>query len=198
MILDNLLYMYTEPFDIVVDPFAGGGSTVDVCKKRLRRYWVSDRLPIVERLDIRQADITEGSPPLHKRWSEVSLLYLDPPYWKQAEQKYSKDPEDLANMPLEDFYSALTDFVLACSEKMHPGARIAMLMQPTQWKAEDKKVIDHNIEFIKRVHGDKIRYRRRIDCPYESQQNNAQQVEWAKENKDVLEISRELIIWEVT
>ncbi len=36
--VDNLLYLYTNPFDIVVDPFAGGGSTIDVCKKRFRRY----------------------------------------------------------------------------------------------------------------------------------------------------------------
>ena len=28
-ILDNLLYLYTQPFDIVVDPFAGGGATID-------------------------------------------------------------------------------------------------------------------------------------------------------------------------
>lgn len=47
--MDNLLYLYTEPFDVVVDPFAGGGSTIDVCRKRFRRYWVSDRKPIVER-----------------------------------------------------------------------------------------------------------------------------------------------------
>jgi hypothetical protein len=47
--VDNLLYLYTQPFDVVVDPFAGGGSTIDVCKKRYRRYWVSDRQPIVER-----------------------------------------------------------------------------------------------------------------------------------------------------
>ncbi len=25
--VDNLLYLYTQPFDVVVDPFAGGGST---------------------------------------------------------------------------------------------------------------------------------------------------------------------------
>ena len=35
--LDNLLYLYTSPFDIVIDPFAGGGSTIDICKKRFRR-----------------------------------------------------------------------------------------------------------------------------------------------------------------
>lgn len=27
--VDNLLYLYTKPFDIVIDPFAGGGSTID-------------------------------------------------------------------------------------------------------------------------------------------------------------------------
>ncbi len=47
-IVDNLLYLYTEPFDIVVDPFAGGGSTIDVCKKRLRRYYASDRSPTMK------------------------------------------------------------------------------------------------------------------------------------------------------
>ena len=42
-IVDNLLYLYTKPFDIVVDPFAGSGTTRDICRKRYRRYWVSDR-----------------------------------------------------------------------------------------------------------------------------------------------------------
>lgn len=33
-ILDNLLYLYTKPFDVVIDPFAGGGSTVPSCHLR--------------------------------------------------------------------------------------------------------------------------------------------------------------------
>ncbi len=61
-IVDNLLYMYTKPFDVVVDPFAGGGSTIEVCKKRLRRYWVSDRKPIVEReTDVDQSNESVGT-----------------------------------------------------------------------------------------------------------------------------------------
>lgn len=196
--LDNLLYMYTNPFDIVVDPFGGGGSTIDVCKKRLRRYWVSDRLPIVERNDIREADILDGPPSLHKRWSDVALLYLDPPYWKQAEGKYSEDSQDLANMRLEEFYEVLTLFTLDCSKKMTVGAHIALLMQPTQWKAENKEAIDHVFDLMAKISAtDNLKYKMRISCPYESQQCNAQQVQWAKENKQVLVINRELIIWEV-
>lgn len=67
--VDNLLYLYTSPFDIVVDPFGGGGSTIDICRKRFRRHWVSDRKPVVERAeDIRKWDLTDGTPPL-PRWS---------------------------------------------------------------------------------------------------------------------------------
>ncbi|MDP1562065.1 MAG: DNA methyltransferase [Pirellulaceae bacterium] len=82
--VDNLLYLYTAPFDVVIDPFAGGGSTIDICKKRLRRYFVSDRKPIVEReKEIRQHDLKDGplKPP---QWKDVKLVYLDPPYWIQA------------------------------------------------------------------------------------------------------------------
>ena len=36
-VLDNLLYYYTQPFDVVFDPFAGGGMALDVCAARTPR-----------------------------------------------------------------------------------------------------------------------------------------------------------------
>jgi len=80
-ILDNLLYYYTKPFDVVFDPFGGGGMTIDVCKKRLRRYFVSDLNPIEARKhEIRQHDITGGLPNM----PVPNLVFLDPPYWKSG------------------------------------------------------------------------------------------------------------------
>lgn len=67
-IIDQLLYLYTEPFDIVVDPTDQAGETIDVCKRRLRRYYASDTRPVVERPDVRTLDIGDGPLPLHKRW----------------------------------------------------------------------------------------------------------------------------------
>lgn len=132
-ILDNLLYLYTDIYDIVVDPFAGGGSTIDVCKKRLRRYYVSDRKPIVEReKEIRNHDITQGLPPV-PRWQDVKLVYLDPPYWKQAEGQYSSDPTDLANMDIEKFHKSLIDLINGFAKKLKEGSIIALLIQPTQF-----------------------------------------------------------------
>ena len=56
--MENLLYYHTEPLDIIFDPFAGGGTTVDVCKKMFRRYFCTDRKVIPGREgDIREHDI---------------------------------------------------------------------------------------------------------------------------------------------
>lgn len=197
-ILENLLYLYTEPFDIVLDPFAGGGATIDVCKKRLRRYWVSDRKPIVEReREIRKLDIATDLPSLNKRWSEVTLTYLDPPYWRQAAGQYSDDAEDLANMPLEQFNRALAGVVNRIAEKQSRGV-IALLLQPTQWLSDNRQFTDHVIDLVNAVGNRRLIVENRISCPYSTEQYNAQQVEWAKANRKLLVLTRELIVWRVT
>lgn len=196
--LDNLLYLYTKPADIVVDPFAGGGSTIDLCKKRFRRYWVSDRKPIVERAEeIRQFDLTKGIPAMS--WKDVSLVYLDPPYWKQAEGKYSDAPEDLANMTLDDFHDTLATIIKGFGGKMKKPARLALILQPTQWKAENREVVDHVAEMICRMRrSDTLELEQRFSVPYESQQCTAQMVEWAKAEKRCLVLTREIIVWRRT
>jgi hypothetical protein len=195
--VDNLLYTFTEPFDIVIDPFAGGGSTIDVCKKRLRRYWVSDRKPIPERAEeIRQHDVvTDGvTGPYH--WGEVALVYLDPPYWKQAAGKYSDDPTDLANMPLEQFTDAMVGIIEGYGKKMHEGAHVACIISPTQWPNEDKSTVYHDIDFAARVKKN-LRLVRRVICPYSTEQYNGTQVNIAKEQKLWLTLSRTMLVWQV-
>lgn len=189
--LDNLLYLYTKPLDIVIDPFAGSGSTIDICKKRLRRYWVGDRKPVVEReQEIREHDITSGLPDLKGRWGDVGLVYLDPPYWKQAENKYSDAKSDLGNMTLDEFTQSLSNLVMAFAKKK--VGHIALMLQPTQWNAPERAFTDHVADMLRLV---KLSVAMRISCPYESQQCNAQMVEWAKQNKQVLVLTREIIVW---
>jgi DNA-binding XRE family transcriptional regulator len=197
--VENLLYLYSEPAGIVVDPFGGGGSTIDVCKKWNRRYYVSDRKPIVAREhEIRLHDLTTGLP-LVPRWKDVDLVYLDPPYWKQAEGQYSDDPTDLANMPLEEFNAALAGIVNEFGKKLKASARttpqhIALIIQPTQWKAPERQYTDHIGDMLRMV---KLPVDMRYSVPYESQQCTAQMVEWAKAAKRCLVLTREIIVWRV-
>lgn len=198
--VDNLLYLYTNLFDIVVDPFAGGGSTIDVCKKRLRRYWVGDRKPVVEReKEIRRHDLiaADGSvslPDLRGRWGDVRLVYLDPPYWRQAQGQYSNDATDLANVDLETFNAYLSGIINGFAKKLS-NAYIALIIQPTQWNADDRRVVDHVADMLRLV---KAPLHMRYSVPYESQQYNAQQVEWTKQNRRCLVLTREIIVWEVS
>ena len=196
-IVENLLYLYTAPFDIVLDPFGGGGSTIDICKKRLRRYWVSDRKPIIEREnEIRKLDIVAELPDFNNRWKDVRLVYLDPPYWKQVQNQYSTDAEDLANMPLAEFNQALSSVVNRIAGKLSSGSHIALLIQPTQWKSDNKEFTDHVFDMVK-LADKRLKLVNRVSCPYSTQQCTPQQVEYAKENKMLLVISRELIIWKI-
>jgi DNA-binding XRE family transcriptional regulator len=196
--LENLLYLYTNPASIVVDPFGGGGSTIDACKKWSRRYYVSDRKPIVAREhEIRLHDLTTGLPSV--RWKDVNLVYLDPPYWKQAEGQYSDDPTDLANMELEQFNTALAGVINGFGKKLKDSASdkpayIALIIQPTQWKAPDRQFTDHVGDMLRAV---KLPVDMRYSVPYESQQCTAQMVEWTKAAKRCLVLTREIIVWRV-
>lgn len=108
-IIDNLLYLYTKPFDVVFDPFGGGGSTLDMCQKRMRRCYISDLNPIPAReTEIRQYDITEGLP---KDLPLPNLVFLDPPYWQQAKHKYSEDETDLGNVDMDVFLESIGNIV---------------------------------------------------------------------------------------
>ena len=194
--VDNLLYLYTEPFDIVIDPFAGGGSTIDVCQKRLRRYWVSDRKPITAREnEIRKHDLATDGLSGPSRWADVALVYLDPPYWKQAAGKYSTDETDLANMPLEKFTETLVGIIHGYGAKLKPGAHIACIISPTQWPNEDKRTVYHDLDLARLV-GKNLRLKQRILCPYSSQQYNGTQVDIAKEQKLLMALSRTMLVWE--
>lgn len=192
--LDRLIWAYTEPFSTVIDPFAGGGSTADVCFHRYRRHLVSDIAPIEARKDvIRQHDATEG--PIHLKpsdWKDVRLVYLDPPYWIQ--QEYGHGPTDLSSMDADAFHDALAKVIRGYAVKVPAGCKIALIIQPTQWKAPDRRFTDHMAEMIRRV--DYMPVVQRIQVPYESQQATAQMVEWAKNNRQWLVLSREIIVWE--
>jgi hypothetical protein len=56
-VVENLLWFYTEPGQIVVDPFVGGGTTIEVAKQMGRRVWASDLNPSTPLLPIHKHDI---------------------------------------------------------------------------------------------------------------------------------------------
>jgi hypothetical protein len=190
--MENLLYYYTEPFDLVYDPFAGSGVTIDACKKWLRQYYVSDLHPAeMRKNEIREWNIQDGIP---KDLNGPKLVLLDPPYWKQAEGEYSKDKNDLGNMPLDKFYETLGKFCGSLYKKMKKGSYLAYIIQGTQWKNDNHNLEDHAFELYHIAKSEGFQFEQRIICPYPDQYN-AQQVEAFKSEKKMLTVYRDLVVF---
>lgn len=190
-IVEQLIYYYTEPFDVVYDPFEGAGITVDACKKWYRRYYVSDMNPteIAKTKNTKQWKIQDGIP---NELPKPKLVFLDPPYWEQAKGKYSKDSDDLANMPIDDFYSTLKIFFGLLKKKMGEGGHIAVIMGMTQ---SDGVVKDHAFELYALLEDKKFEFVQRINIPYSTQQVSDATRESALKGRYMLRGYRELLIF---
>lgn len=83
----QLLYFYTQQGDLVVDPMAGGGTTIDACLVMGRRCFGFDSEPTTcaARKDIRQKDALDAIRSLKRK---ADLIFLDTPYFKKMDKDY--------------------------------------------------------------------------------------------------------------
>jgi hypothetical protein len=186
-VMMNLNYYYTSPGDLVVDLFAGGGSTLDVCKADnedfgKRKCMAFDITPV--RTDVKKWDVTRGLP----HFPHARMLFLDPPYWKQKQGEYSDDETNFANMPLDRFNAELEAVVVS---GMQQADLVALIIGPTQ---QDWEITDHAAEMIHRVG---VPWKR-IQVPYSTQQHGGDYVTKAKAAKQWLYLARDLMIWRGT
>lgn len=192
-IIDNLMYLYTKPFDVVFDPFGGGGSTLDKCQERMRRCYISDLNPVPAReQDIRLHDITTGMP---KDLPVPDLVFLDPPYWQQAKHKHSKDKTDLANVELDVFLDQIRDIAKQVKRKWVNAKRdsgtLAIIIGA--WK-EDGKKVDLPFLCYERI-SKYLPLTERIIVPYSTQVHGGAFVNMAKEKKELLYLHRDLMVF---
>ncbi len=86
----NLLQRYTREGDLVVDPFCGGGTTLDVARelgRDARGFDVAPCRPDIERGDARQLPLEDGT---------VDFVFMDPPYSTHIE--YSDAPNCIGKL----------------------------------------------------------------------------------------------------
>jgi DNA modification methylase len=221
--------LYTEPGDIIFDPFAGSGTTIKVAKDMGRPVWSSDRKPYTELLPIHKWDISNGWPenieetcPFcegsgviegeEKKKCEhcngtgtiarsapdnpkqkVKFILLDPPYWVQAKGRYSEDSEDLGNMDFKTFQKSWDSIVNTCGKKLAKGGYLAFIVSPAELK--DEGVVDLAHIMYNSCEKAGLKPERRIIVTYSTQQATGQQVNWAKENKKLLKLYRDLVVF---
>jgi DNA modification methylase len=190
-VVENLLWLYTEPGQVIFDPFAGSGTTIDAAKRMGRRVWASDRKPSTPTLPIHKHDITTGWP--DNAPNKVDFVLLDPPYWMQAKGRYSDDPEDLGNQDLETFLKSWLKTVGEFRKHLNDAGYLAFIVSPAEDKANDE-VIDLAYRMYETCVGCGFKNHRRIIVTYNTQQATGQQVEWARDGKKLLKLYRDLVV----
>ena len=191
-VVENLLWLFTEPGQTVFDPFAGSGTTINVAKSMGRRVWASDRKPVTPMLPIHEHDILTGWP--EGAPGRPEFILLDPPYWMQAKGRYSNDPADMGNMLLNEFYDSWGRVVETCKDHMPDNGHLAFITSPAE-DMQNQHVEDLAFNMYRVALNGGLKLYRRIIVTYNTQQATGQQVNWARENKRLLKLYRDLVVF---
>ncbi len=124
----NLVQRYTKPEDLVVDPMAGSGTTIDVCKEEGRKvigYDIAPQHPEVIQNDARNIPLSDES---------VDLVFIDSPYGDNV--SYSDHPDCIGRISGEGederFYHELEKVAIEAYRILKPGKVLGWLIGD-QW-----------------------------------------------------------------
>jgi DNA methylase len=180
----NAIHYFTEPGDLVVDLMAGGGSTLDAAKYLERRCLAYDLMPV--RTDIKQHDALKGLP---KEVKKVKLFFLDPPYGSICRGFYEDHASCLSRMDKDNFLQSLRGITQECKKALLPDGRLAILVQNIfDWEGD---TVFQVLEFLLQ---NGWRLDRRIQVPLPTQQISSAVMRWARDNRRLVNIDRDLLV----
>lgn len=184
----NLLLWLTKPFDVVVDPMAGGGTTIDVCRYLLRRYYCFDIDP--HRPDIKQWDIREGYPRLPYK---PDFIILDPPYWRLKRDEYSQNSAAMSSY--EEWLEFMRKLAKDSFNTLKTGGHVALFIQSFLDEWESHKYIFANRDCFTLFESAKFEGIMEISLNIPSQVKSFRDVTWAKKNNKLLSLKRDIFVF---
>jgi adenine-specific DNA-methyltransferase len=120
-IIWNLLQRYTKEKDLVIDCFAGSGTTLDVARDLNRKALGYDVHPT--RKDIFRVDARKLPPELT---GKVDFVFIDPPYSTHLD--YGPDPRDIGKLDARSgkYYQAMEQVFAEIVRVLKPGKHLGL------------------------------------------------------------------------
>ncbi|MEE9610435.1 MAG: hypothetical protein V3W19_04245 [Desulfatiglandales bacterium] len=178
----NTLYYFGCPGGLVIDPMAGGGTVMDVCKAKKIRCFAFDIKP--SRTGVKKHDASKPWPVKEK----AGLIFIDPPYGSQQAESYG----GMAGLNAEQFMAELSKVIMQSAKNLKQDAHLAILIAPM---AIREKYFDLPFETVRSAETHGLMLIRRIIVPVSTQQVGPQVTGAAKKNKTILAVLRDLLIF---
>ncbi len=187
-IIAHTLHYYSRPNDLIVDPFAGGGATIDVSLAMGRRCLAYDLDP--KRPDVQRQDVRGGFAPETK---DCDLIFADPPYFTMLAKEY--DQSSVSNAPLSDWLRFLDQFALNSYSTLKPGGVLALLLanQTEKDLPAGFGYLDHAFFGYQALLRSGFLPERRVSCPM-SGTHLPQNVARARREGRMLGVARDLLV----
>jgi len=125
-VIEQCILRLTEKGDLVVDPMAGSGTSIDVCNLLERKCLAYDIKPPARRKDIIRNDSRKI--PLEDDFAD--MVFLHPPYWNMVYYTNAeKAPSDLSRAETIDKYFQMLEEVLKeCYRVLKDGKYLCLLL----------------------------------------------------------------------
>ena len=142
----NMVERYSQPGDLVVDPMAGSGTTLDVARDLGRKALAYDLVP--RRQDIFRADCRK----LPLEDGKAALVFVDPPYSTHIE--YSADSRCIGKLDAEgsEYYEAMALALAEINRILKPGGYLGLYVSDSFVKGKGFFPIGFELFSLMREH----------------------------------------------
>lgn len=181
----HCLYFWTKPGDLVVDPMAGSGTTIDVCKRFNREVLGFDARP--SRDDIHEHKLSAGWP---QRTAGASLIFWDPPYYKKVDEGYSDD--SISRLDRDGYLQSFTD----AASGIPDGFKGVLALLVSDYN--DEQNAEENIfywEYVRIFEDAGWTPVRRIQTPLGTQQVHPDIVNKFRASRRLARLNRDLVVF---
>ena len=186
----HALYFFTQPGDLVLDPMAGSGTTLDACLlmgRKTRGYDIDERH---ERVDIENHDLSNGWP---EKTGKADLIFWDPPYFSKKDDEYIEG--SISGMDRWEYFSWLDMRLHELFDVTHSHAKLLFLM--SDW--DDPQKGSNGIflwDYVRLLQDAGWKITRQIQTPLSTQQIHPDIVNKFRSSRRLARLGRYLLVCE--
>lgn len=196
-IIAHVLYFFTQPGAMVIDPMVGSGTTLDVCLAFGRKCYGFDIDSRHNRPDVIKHDIINDG--WHERVKKADLIFWDPPYYSKMDSSTIGSDGyiegSISKLSRDEYLAFFAQRLADAKSMVKPGTKLAFLM--SDW--DDNTGAQEGIfvwDYANTIANAGWKLIRHIQAPLSTQQVHPDIVNKFRDSRRLARLERYLLIAE--